>query len=272
MWDSQCPRLPAYGWNMFGAGDLSFLHSSYASAPTDASSGETCGNQLQRDPSTSASHGGNSHRWSRQYNRHENGQYLEGPQGLDHLVGQSKWAQIWSLPDCQGTHHPSWPATTAHTDELPTSICTHGTSWQPTVTPLPGVSTAGIRPLGLLLWAGTHPHILFRSAHWRGKWYSPLQWTWKTNPRTKRKKWSRDIPISTWIQVHVNLGVHPGSCSTRVAGRGSICYGFTTAASAAACCKISAVSEGQCSEDGLSLMDRPTAVRNQWVPFWSVYR
>jgi len=72
--------------------------------------------------------------------------------------------------------------------------------------------------------------------------------------------------------VIVNVGVRPGSSLTRVAGSMSSHCGCTSAASATARCKISAVSEGQCSGDCISLRDCPTAVKNHWVLLCSVYR
>jgi len=93
----------------------------------------------------------------------------------------------------------------------------------------------------------------------------------KINLRTKRRKWMRDIQLSIRKKGLVDAGVCPGSSSTRATGRGSHHYCCHTAISATAHCKISAVSEGQCSGDCLSPRDGLTAVRNQWVLLWSVY-
>jgi len=67
---------------------------------------------------------------------------------------------------------------------------------------------------------------------------------WKTNHRTKRRKWRKDICISTRKKDVVYVRAHPGSSSTTTPGRGCNCSGCTTAASAAAHCEISTVLGG----------------------------
>ena len=62
--------------------------------------------------------------------------------------------------------------------------------------------------------------------------------------------------------MFVNVAVRLGSRSTQAVGRVSGHFDCTTAASASGCCKVSAVSGGQCSGDCVSLMDCITAVGN----------
>ena len=59
------------------------------------------------------------------------------------------------------------------------------------------------------------------------------------------RKWRRDNEISTGKKGCVNVRVCPGSISARAAGKRSTHQGCSTAASATARCKISAVSVSQ---------------------------
>jgi len=168
--------------------------------------------------------------------------------------------------------NPSWHSSSAHANKPFTSKCTHGTHLNPNRTQLSAVFTASIRSRNWLRWARTHPHVLVWCSHWPEKIYSQPDWMWSTNHQSKRKTWRSDIWILTGEKVFVNAGVRPRSSSTMAAGRGSSHYCCSTAISAEACCKITAVSEGQYSGDCKSLRDCPTAVGNRWVLFWSVYR